>query len=90
MSALDHLLTVATAYAAAESVEFKTVSWRVFGDSKKLEAIRDGGADIQVRRLEKAMSWFAARWPDHTPWPDDVPRPASPANYTSPRGREAA
>jgi len=89
MSALDHLLTAAAAYASAENVELKTVSWRVFGDGKKLEAIRDRGADIQVRRLEGAMAWFSANWPADKLWPADVPRPATPANDSSDREQAA-
>lgn len=79
MSALDHLLTVAAEYARAEGIELKTVSWRVFGDGKKLEAIRDTGADIQVRRYERAVAWFSANWPKAAVWPVDIHRPANDA-----------
>lgn len=75
MSALHHLLTVAAEYARAEGVELKTVSWRVFGDGKKLEAIRDRGADLQVRRFEGAMTWFSTHWPETAVWPEGVARP---------------
>lgn len=74
MSGIDHLLNVASAYANAEGVEFSTVSWRVFGDSKKLDAIRNG-KDIQVRRFERAMAWFDEHWPTNVAWPSSAPRP---------------
>lgn len=71
---IEHLITVADAYAAASHVEDKTVSSRVFQDSKKLSAIR-GGADITVSRYNAALSWFAANWPDGARWPRSVPKP---------------
>lgn len=70
-----HLITVADAYRAATNTEDKTVSSRVFQDSKKLGAIR-GGADITVGRYNAALAWFSANWPDGAAWPHDVPRPA--------------
>ena len=71
---IDHLLTIADAYGQAAKVEDKTISSRVFQDSKKLGAIR-GGADITVGRYNAALEWFSANWPDDATWPHDVPRP---------------
>jgi hypothetical protein len=76
MDSIDSLLIVARAYAAAEGIDLSTVSWRAMGDNKKLPAIVDG-ADIQVRRLDKTMRWFAENWPEGTAWPDGVERPAA-------------
>jgi len=75
MSVIDNLLTVARKYAELEGVGLSTVSSRAFDDGKKLAAI-EGGADIQVRRLERAMQWFSDHWPDGGAWPSDVPRPS--------------
>lgn len=75
MSAINHLVEVAAEYGRAEAVDDTTVSWRVFGDSKKLPAIK-GGADIQVKRLERAMAWLSSNWPSSAIWPSDVPRPS--------------
>jgi hypothetical protein len=72
---IDHLITVADEYGRAAQVEEKTVSSRVFQDSKKLAAIR-GGSDITVGRYNAALSWFSANWPEGADWPHDVPRPA--------------
>lgn len=83
MSATNHLLKLARVYGGALELGQSTVSWRVFGDTKKLGAI-DGGADIQVRRYEKAMAWFSENWPDGAAWPDDVPRPIPPAPAPEP------
>lgn len=75
MTGIEQLLAVARAYSEAERVGLSTVSSRAFDDGKKLAAI-ESGADIQVRRLERAMVWFSEHWPD-VPWPPDVPRPSS-------------
>lgn len=74
MSAIDDLIAVARAYAEAEDIDLSTVSWRALGDTKKLGAIV-GGRDIQVRRFEKTMQWFADHWPEAAIWPADVTRP---------------
>jgi len=75
MSGIDRLLSVARAYASHTGLELSTVSWRVFGDTKKLGAI-EAGADIQVRRYEKAIQWFSDNWPEGVAWPLGVARPA--------------
>lgn len=74
MSGIESLLRVARAYALAEDIEMKTVSWRVFGDSKKLSAI-EAGRDIQLGRFENAMQWFSDNWPQSAVWPCGVARP---------------
>lgn len=75
MTGIEKLLIVARAYAEAAGVGMSAVSWRVFGDTKKLRAI-EGGADIQIRRFERAMSWFSENWPSDATWPIDVERPS--------------
>lgn len=73
MSGIEQLLTVARAYASLEGVPLSTVSSRALNDGKKLKAL-EGGADINVGRLESALRWFSDNWPAGK-WPDDVPRP---------------
>jgi hypothetical protein len=73
---IEHLITVADEYGRAAQVEEKTVSSRVFQDSKKLAAIR-GGSDITVGRYNAALAWFSQNWPEDAAWPHDVPRPAA-------------
>lgn len=85
MNAIEQLLAISREYADAEQVSTSTVSWRVFGDSKKIAAIQ-GGADIQTRRFERAIQWFSDNWPEGAVWPADVPRPAP----SQPVSREAA
>lgn len=80
MSRIEQLLALAKEYGRAQGAAPSTVSWRVFGDTKKLGAIQDG-ADIGLRRFERALDWFSANWPDSASWPSDVPRP-SPAEVS--------
>lgn len=75
MDSIDSLLIVARAYAAAEGVDLSTVSWRALGDTKKLSAM-ETGADIQVRRFEKTMTWFSDNWPATAAWPAGIARPS--------------
>lgn len=76
MIELAHLLAVADAYKAATSLEDVTVSHRVFGDSKKLAALR-ADADITLGRFNAALHWFSANWPEGAEWPTGVNRPAT-------------
>ncbi|AZB70155.1 MULTISPECIES: hypothetical protein [Cereibacter] len=60
---IDDLLKQADAYKEAFGIDSDaTVSYRVFGDSKKLSALR-AGADITVSRFNAAMDWFEKNQP---------------------------
>lgn len=48
---------------AAGGLSEKTLSYRMFRDSKKLAALR-GSADITVGRFNAAMCWMAENWPE--------------------------
>lgn len=76
MDGITQLVTVARAYADAEKLDLTTVSWRLFGDSKKLRHLTQG-RDIQVRRHEQAMRWLSSNWPSDADWPADIARPPS-------------
>jgi hypothetical protein len=71
---IEHLIKVAREYGRVTKVAEKTVSSRVFQDSKKLTAIRSG-ADITVGRYNAALAWFSENWPEKGKWPNEVPRP---------------
>ena len=75
MNAIDRLLMLARLYAAAQNLDLSTVSWRALGDTKKLAAL-ESGRDIQVKRCDAAIRWFADHWPIGTAWPQDVERPS--------------
>ncbi len=79
MATEQDILSVADAYAAATSASDVTISSRVFGDSKKLTAIRSG-KDITLRRFNAALEWFSDHWPDNAEWPKGVARPFVAAN----------
>jgi hypothetical protein len=74
MLTIHHLIHLAAEYARLMGVEEKTVSNRVFSDSKKLAAMRAGG-DITVGRFNEALRWFSKNWPEGADWPAGVPRP---------------
>ena len=76
MTEIAHLLTLADAFIAATSVKEVTLSHRVFGDSKKLAAIRSG-ADITLGRFNAALEWFSANWPEGAEWPEGIARPTT-------------
>lgn len=50
--------------AAIGETKDTTLSHRIFGDSKKLGALRTGGADITVGRYNATLAWLAANWPE--------------------------
>lgn len=77
MDAIDHLFRICISYSAATGLSEATISTRLFRDGKGLSRIRAGG-DIGTRRLERAMKWFSANWPEGAEWPADVPRPDTP------------
>lgn len=74
MFEISQLTALAERYAEITGVEEKTVSSRVFADSKKLAALRSG-ADITTGRFNQALIWFSDNWPDAEPWPAFVARP---------------
>lgn len=73
--AIDNLKAVAQAYCDAAGVPPKTLSWRVFNDGKKLDAILADKADLMTAGCERAMAWLSANWPEGAIWPTEVPRP---------------
>lgn len=79
MTQISHLLALADEFIRIERIEDKTLSFRVFGDSKKLAALREG-ADITVGRFNAAMGWFDGNWPNEASWPAGVARPVKSAS----------
>lgn len=74
MNSIDTLIGIADAYKVAAGVTADTtVSHRVFGDTKKLAALRCGG-DITTKRFHSAMCWFSEEWPAGKPVPAALKR----------------
>lgn len=72
---IHYLLQLADAYKIAAQIENdSTVSHRVFGDTKKLSALR-GGADITVGRFNAAVVWFRENWPEGKERPAEIAPP---------------
>lgn len=66
------LLSVAEAYRLDNGIcEMKTVSSRVFGDSKTLRKL-SLGSDITLGRFNAAMIWFRDNWPEAAPPPAEL------------------
>lgn len=80
MTQIMHLLALADEFERVERIEGKTLSFRVFGDSKKLAALRDG-ADITVGRFNAALAWFDKNWPADAVWPEAVNKPLTPERF---------
>lgn len=74
MIQIAHLLALADEFERVMSIEDKTLSFRVFGDSKKLSALR-AEADITTARFNAALKWFSDNWPKDARWPKQVSRP---------------
>ena len=73
MMTIRSLLSVVDAYKVAAAVSHdRTVSSRVFSDSKKVTALRHG-AGIDVRRFNAAMRWFLENWPEGARLPEGLP-----------------
>jgi len=69
MIKIEDLVAVADAYReAVGGATETTVSHRVFGDTKRLSALRDG-REITVGRFNHAMRWFAENWPKEAEMP---------------------
>lgn len=75
MFKIADLLSIVDEYRRVTGAEDRTVSSRVFADSKKLGALRNG-ADITTARFNDAVMWFSANWPEGAIWPDCIDRPA--------------
>lgn len=87
------LLAVADLYRSLTGVEEITLSYRMFGDTKKLRMLRDGRG-ITLERFNAAMAWFATNWPEGSQLPDTlaafVPTPDPSADPSTVPNEEAA
>lgn len=75
MTGREQILHLAAIYGQALSLERTTVSWRLFQDTNKLDAIASG-RDLYLGRYERAMRYFADSWPPNVDWPSEIVRPA--------------
>lgn len=76
MTGREQILKLAEIYGSALGIERTTVSWRLFQDTNKLDAIV-GGRDLYLGRYERAMRFFADNWPAQVAWPSEIGRPAA-------------
>jgi hypothetical protein len=81
----DDLLECADLYRALTGVEEVTLSYRIFGDTKKLRALRDT-AGITLDRFNAGMTWFATNWPEGA----NIPARLKPYHVPTPDAQDAA
>ena len=73
MDKIQALFLLVETYCRHAGIAEATLSSQLFSDGKRLKSLR-AGADIGVRRMEKAIRWLDEHWPDGCDWPCDVPR----------------
>lgn len=71
---LDKFFAVLEAYMDARRLSESRVSTLVFGAGHRILLVRKGG-DIGARKVDAALRWFSANWPDGAEWPAGVERP---------------
>ena len=74
MSTANHVLRVATAYAAHKGLALSTVGRLAAGKGTFFELLSEGR--VTIRRAERVLQWFSDNWPADLAWPADIPRPA--------------
>ncbi len=75
MIEIKNLLDLCAEYERATGKPEKTVSSRVFADSKKLRDLRENGSDMTVGRFNASLQWLSNNWPENAKWPSDITRP---------------
>ena len=76
MTFTERLTVIAQAYADVLHLPLKTVSSRVFNESKLLDLFVAGETSVTLARADRAIQWFSDHWPEGTPWPQGLDRPA--------------
>ena len=72
----QQITLVSQEYCRATGVGLGTLSVRLFNRGSTLHQLADGSADAKSGRIDDALEWLAAIWPDNAVWPADVPRPS--------------
>lgn len=70
-----HLLDLIDAYAEAKKLSPSRVTTIVMNSGSVYRSLKEG-KDLTVGRLEAAVRWFDANWPDDLPWPEGLARPS--------------
>lgn len=71
---LTQLLALIDAFCAARGISEARASTLIFNGGARVAQLRSG-ADIGIRRAEKAKRWISENWPDDVDWPADIERP---------------
>lgn len=77
------LLSVATAYASARSIELSTLAQRAAGDWRFFDRLKDEEKSFTARKFDEVMRFLSDTWPEQAVWPDHVGRPSPPTSPES-------
>ena len=74
MNLRHHLIGLIEEYAKEKGLSVSRVSTLLFSSGMKYEQLLEG-KDITVGRLEDAVRWLDANWPEDVAWPEGITRP---------------
>lgn len=70
----NHLLALASRYAAAKGLEESTVGRLSAADGRFFARLRDGKT-FTAKKYDEVVRWFLSNWPDKAEWPTAIPAP---------------
>lgn len=74
MNIRQHLLALIDTYAAARQISGSRVTTIAMGSGNVYRTLLEGG-NITLKRVDEAVEWFSANWPEGTDWPEGIARP---------------
>ena len=79
----ENVVSLASAYAAAQNVKISTVSRMCHSDPKFLEDFAKGAISVTLRKYDAIMEWFDTNWPANVEKPPvQSPFEAAPSQPT--------
>lgn len=70
-----NLIAICESYRALCGIERETtLSYRIFGDTKKLRLLRVGESDLTLTRFYAALDYLLDNWPESAPLHSDLAR----------------
>lgn len=73
MLTVTDLISIADEYRRIAGIERETtLSYRMFGDTKKLALLRSGGADVTMTRFRAGLDFLLEHWPEAASMPEKL------------------
>ncbi len=69
----DHILTIASIYAANRKLTLSTLGTYLARDGKFFGRLADGR--VTIRLAEHVLQSLSDHWPEGLEWPEEIPRP---------------